>query len=110
MWRCCVVVMAAGCLGDPTVRCQDGRVCPVDTVCTTDTELCVAPEQITACIAMPDGAPCVFQFGEYACSAGICERVLCGDGRVIGPEVCDDGNQTSGDGCAADCRSAGLLP
>jgi cysteine-rich repeat protein len=28
---------------------------------------------------------------------------VCGDGDVGGPEVCDDGNTTSGDGCSADC-------
>jgi fibro-slime domain-containing protein len=36
----------------------------------------------------------------------ICEStIVCGDGKVTGDEVCDDTNQTAGDGCAADCRS-----
>jgi cysteine-rich repeat protein len=30
---------------------------------------------------------------------------VCGDHKVVGPEVCDDGNQRSGDGCSADCLS-----
>ncbi|MBE4751653.1 tandem-95 repeat protein [Corallococcus sp. ZKHCc1 1396] len=30
-------------------------------------------------------------------------RVLCGDGVLGGPEVCDDGNQLSGDGCNSVC-------
>lgn len=29
----------------------------------------------------------------------------CGDGVVSGDELCDDGNNLGGDGCAADCRS-----
>ncbi|MCC7542237.1 MAG: DUF4215 domain-containing protein [Deltaproteobacteria bacterium] len=28
----------------------------------------------------------------------------CGDGIVAGDEVCDDGNETSDDGCSGDCR------
>ena len=28
---------------------------------------------------------------------------LCGDGRVSGPELCDDGNTEDGDYCSADC-------
>lgn len=28
---------------------------------------------------------------------------ICGDGRVIGYYVCDDGNSIDGDGCTANC-------
>lgn len=28
---------------------------------------------------------------------------LCGDSRVVWPEMCDDGNNNNGDGCSADC-------
>ena len=28
----------------------------------------------------------------------------CGDGEVISPETCDDGNQVDGDGCSSGCR------
>lgn len=31
------------------------------------------------------------------------EEAVCGDGKVLGPEACDDGNTTAGDGCSADC-------
>jgi cysteine-rich repeat protein len=34
-----------------------------------------------------------------------CTVPRCGDGILDGGEVCDDGNTTGGDGCAADCRS-----
>ncbi|MBA3453033.1 MAG: DUF4215 domain-containing protein [Deltaproteobacteria bacterium] len=33
----------------------------------------------------------------------------CGDGHVTGPEQCDDGNSSSGDGCSASCRTEGSL-
>jgi cysteine-rich repeat protein len=34
-----------------------------------------------------------------------CTIPACGDGILDGGEVCDDGNTTGGDGCAADCKS-----
>lgn len=34
-----------------------------------------------------------------------CTVPTCGDGVIDGGEVCDDGNDVSGDGCAADCKS-----
>ena len=34
-----------------------------------------------------------------------CSPYTCGDGRVEGPEACDDGNTFGGDGCSADCQS-----
>jgi cysteine-rich repeat protein len=34
-----------------------------------------------------------------------CTVPRCGDGVLDGGEVCDDGNNTSGDGCAANCKS-----
>lgn len=34
-----------------------------------------------------------------------CTIPRCGDGILDGGEICDDGNTTSGDGCAADCTS-----
>jgi cysteine-rich repeat protein len=42
-------------------------------------------------------------------SAGTCRKSCtkprCGDGVLDGGEVCDDGNTTSGDGCAGDCHT-----
>ena len=34
-----------------------------------------------------------------------CTIPACGDGVLDGGEICDDGNNASGDGCAADCKS-----
>lgn len=37
------------------------------------------------------------------CVAGICQGNNCGNGIVDSTEACDDGNQTSGDGCDSTC-------
>lgn len=42
--------------------------------------------------------------GSFALFASFVPAV-CGDGKVGGAEKCDDGNQTSNDGCSADCSS-----
>jgi cysteine-rich repeat protein len=36
--------------------------------------------------------------------AGSMCTAVCGDGRVVANETCDDGNQEDGDGCSATCR------
>ncbi|WP_437295391.1 DUF4215 domain-containing protein [Sorangium sp. So ce426] len=36
-------------------------------------------------------------------AASACAPV-CGDGIEAGPEECDDGNTTSGDGCSSTCH------
>ena len=43
--------------------------------------------------------------GEPSACRTDCTAPRCGDGRLDGGEVCDDGNTTPGDGCAADCES-----
>ncbi|CAI2363878.1 unnamed protein product [Moneuplotes crassus] len=32
-------------------------------------------------------------------------RSICGDGLLVGPEVCDDNNTADGDGCKSDCTA-----
>jgi len=39
-----------------------------------------------------------------------CPSAACGDGVVDPGEVCDDGNTVAGDGCSADCLTAGFCP
>ncbi|TMQ18102.1 MAG: DUF4215 domain-containing protein, partial [Deltaproteobacteria bacterium] len=63
----------AGCLHEASQRCGDRGVCPPGSQCT-DT-----------------GA------------AQLCILLTCGNGRLDLGEVCDDGNNQSGDGCPADC-------
>lgn len=45
-------------------------------------------------------------FGSPSACRTDCTVPVCGDGIVDGGEVCDDGNNTSGDGCAGDCSFA----
>jgi len=67
------LAVAAGCLQPASHRCDNGGVCPPGLACA--------------------------QSGD----AQICVVSTCGDGRLDSREVCDDGNNRSGDGCPADC-------
>jgi cysteine-rich repeat protein len=97
------LVALLGCIGDRLVPCGD-LACPTDSVCTPVG--CASPEQLTACSERPDGDRCAtMAFAEGICESGVCLPEICGDRRVIGLEVCDDGNQRAGDGCSPDCRS-----
>ncbi len=40
------------------------------------------------------------------CHRNVCVSEICGDGIIVGDEVCDDGNQVDGDGCEARCNAA----
>jgi cysteine-rich repeat protein len=62
----------------------DAMVVPVPDAGPPDAGPVAAPDA-----APPDAAP-----------------EVCGDGVVAGGEICDDGNQVSGDGCRADCSGA----
>ncbi|HTL36808.1 MAG TPA: kelch repeat-containing protein [Kofleriaceae bacterium] len=98
-----VIGLLAGCfIEDHTIVCDDRR-CPVGKACVPGG--CASPDQIAACANLPDDSPCTAGALMGACGDGWCQDVLCGDGKRIGPEVCDDGNQVSGDGCSADCLS-----
>ncbi len=81
------------CVGQPSLcgRCGDGwKMAPFED-CDTGTLADVGCE---ACRYAPGFAGC------SADSADACPT-QCGDGRVTGSEVCDDGNSSSLDGC--DC-------
>jgi cysteine-rich repeat protein len=58
----------------------------------------------------PDSAVDIGNSVDAMCTGAACNPLpRCGDGIVqpsIG-EVCDDGNQVSGDGCSADCKTMG---
>jgi len=61
---------------------------------------------LAACGGKPDATACVLPTaGAAECLRGVCTGVICGDGLVVGDEVCDDGNTIRCDGCSADCRS-----
>lgn len=104
-----LVVVAAGCLDAHTTRCGD-LLCPGDAVCVELAVLgprCVRPEQEAACVGQPDGAICSVEglFDDGFCAEGACFLPICGNGLRDPGEVCDDGDNDSGDGCSARCDS-----
>ena len=114
-WLVALAVACGACLSPGAHTCPGGGTCPEGLVCAQvsdpDQQLCVQPEQVAACTGKPDHAHCG---SDGRCYGGVCLPVACGNGRVdsadpsdpgdVG-EVCDDGNQTSGDGCSSDCLS-----
>jgi cysteine-rich repeat protein len=90
---CCTLHRAAcgSFCGDGTVNIEQGEACDNDNL---------------------NGQSCQslnFHGGALACHNASCEfdtsacTVVCGNGSVESGEPCDDGNQTDGDGCHADC-------
>src|SRR5262249_23289588 len=118
--RWMLLALAAGCVHPSAVTCPGGElVCAADTVCANvrdpDETLCVTQDQIDACVGLADHVAChTDSFAIGRCYDGVCLPVVCGNGRIdradpavagdLG-EVCDDHNNTSGDGCSADCLS-----
>jgi cysteine-rich repeat protein len=70
-----LAVLLPGCLAPAATECPGGGVCPPGLVCRMDDA-----EQV-------------------------CVLPACGNNQPDPGETCDDGNHTSGDGCAADCLS-----
>jgi cysteine-rich repeat protein len=98
------LVCASGCFHDESLTCGTLE-CPHGKVCDTTHEMCVGPDQLTACDGSTAGSSCATAAIAGVCVDGVCLPVVCGDGVVEPPEVCDDGNRESGDGCSADCTS-----
>src|SRR5262249_9179508 len=96
----------AACVEPQLVPCGD-RSCPRGTTCvlgdTSAAAICATGDQLAACAGEPDGDTCTSAGGVGRCTRGVCVAVGCGNGVVDLGELCDDGNQTSGDGCRADC-------
>ncbi|MBI5608222.1 MAG: lamin tail domain-containing protein [Deltaproteobacteria bacterium] len=62
------------------------------------------PPCVNPCEGQADNAPCGT---DLICVGGQCKPApKCGDGLITGAigEECDDGNQTDGDGCSAQCK------
>ena len=71
------LIGAAGCLHEASETCGNGGLCP-------------------------PGLQCV-DSGNPTGDGRICVAGTCGNGRLDPGEICDDGNNRSGDGCPADC-------
>jgi cysteine-rich repeat protein len=97
-------VAASGCVSSQSQTCSDGRTCPADSICDVDHHRCNAQDELDACAGKGDGATCdVLPSYVGHCDLGVC--LPCGDAVTTAGEVCDDGNLTDRDGCAADCQS-----
>src|SRR5688500_9401494 len=103
-----VLMCLVGCVRSNAQICDDGRVCPEGKLCaetTVEGLLCVDPDQLAQCADKPDGTAC--RDGTWRCYEEVCLPGGCGNQRAdtADGEACDDGNNSAGDGCAADCRS-----
>ena len=103
------LILAPACVEPKSRTCASGYVCPPDMICDKEGQGCIYPEQLEVCEGQPEGSPCAIEgvAAPHVCVAGTCRRSLCGDGILDGRpeagEVCDDGNEISGDGCRGDC-------
>src|SRR5512145_1795298 len=109
-YRSVTVLAMLACALATACSIRDGLVpcgelsCPHGSVCNAGA--CVSPEQVAACVDRAAGETCSTRLiSEGVCVDGVCQPMVCGDGKVVGAEVCDDGNQHSTDGCSADCAS-----
>ena len=92
----CVSGDAHECAGDDGVT----LLCPASTKCRTvgGAAVCATPDQIASCAGASEGATCT----GGVCHAEICLPVVCGDGRVDPPELCDTALAAP---CSPDCTS-----
>lgn len=95
----------SGCASPSAVQCSDGRTCPAGYSCDESSNSCVLSSRLKACADRPEGDECSFDGRTGHCEAGMCEVPPCGDGIIAADEVCDDGNNSSGDGCSSTCDS-----
>lgn len=101
-----VIGSTVACVGSRSVTCDDGRVCPTELVCDNVHGKCVTQNQLAVCKDQPKDTVCPLPDGRMGgCLDGVCLEVGCGNGVVEASEVCDDGNEVSGDGCSANCDS-----
>src|SRR5689334_16456779 len=94
------LMFAFGCLSPSVTSCPNVD-CPKNKVCDGQGG-CALPEQLGACMMASSGDACSYTDATGAtisgvCAMGVCLPVGCGNGVVTPPEVCDDGNNVSGD-------------
>ncbi|MEW6269454.1 MAG: hypothetical protein AB1689_09185 [Thermodesulfobacteriota bacterium] len=99
------------CRGDRGICGPAGRECPADSSCRGQIVVATAsdqdhdeiPDAFDNCPTTPNPAQ---QDGDRDTVGDACERQVCGNGVVEPGETCDDGNQSGGDACPADCGAA----
>jgi cysteine-rich repeat protein len=99
-----VVLALVGCFNpklDPSgIKCGPGDACPTGFSCYA------AVCRPTDCSDLDDRTPCSNGIiGNGWCVTSTCVARGCGDTIVEGDEVCDDGNDRTGDGCSLNCSS-----
>jgi cysteine-rich repeat protein len=104
----CVIALHAGCLHEASQTCGNGSVCPPGLLCV-DTED-TAHDKVCAVATCGNGLPDDSELcddGNNRSGDGCPADCSqpCGDGVRDPDEVCDDGNAVDGDGCSSDCRS-----
>ncbi len=99
------LAVISGCPGSKTEKCSWGAVCPPGQVCHDETERCVLPGQISACMEKIDYDSCDYPGSPpyTVCRNGICIFPVCGDSIVDPMEDCDNENLGG-----ATCESLGL--
>jgi cysteine-rich repeat protein len=98
------LLVSTACVEPDTRFCGDGFLCPAGTLCFE--ARCVLPEQLSACVGRDSGEPCSYRgTPSGVCDGAVCIPSGCGNGVLEATEICDDGNNASGDGCSANCDS-----
>jgi len=102
--NCDAHAMCTNTVGSFTCACNTGFT--GNGVTCTDTDECAANTDNCDTNATCTNTPGTFT---CACNAGFSGNGTscapnCGDGQLIAPEACDDGDMTSGDGCSMNCE------
>ncbi len=99
-----VLGILGGCVESSSITCPGGLVCPQTAVCAvvTGVEVCATAAQIAACDGKQALERCDDNDDRILCHDGVCLDA-CGNGRIDGGELCDDGNTVAGDECSARC-------
>jgi cysteine-rich repeat protein len=94
-----LIAMLAGCLDPDLVECPNDTLCPSGTACDLAHGGCVDPQQLADCEGVAEFSACT-AVTDGRCFDGVCLTGGCGNTFVEPEELCDDGNNFSGDGCA----------
>ena len=85
-----------------SISCSESQTCEDGTCTTARIDAASLPDFTT----VTDGGV-VDDGGDVGSDTGTLDTgppAVCGDSRVTAPEMCDDGNETEGDGCDASCN------